>query len=165
MEIEYRDLSFGEDMRDVAVSCEKIDRVLGFRARRGVEDGILEIRDAIESGLIKDPSVREVPQPPVHRELKEPDVDLRDKRILVTGGSGFLGSHVVEALERRGCRELFVPRSRDYDLRREADVERVYDVVLSRRRDPPGGRRRAGSAPTGPPRPVLLRQPDDGRRS
>jgi nucleoside-diphosphate-sugar epimerase len=56
MEIEYRDLSFGEDMRDVAVSCEKIDRVLGFRARRGVEDGIVEIRDAIESGLIKDPS-------------------------------------------------------------------------------------------------------------
>jgi hypothetical protein len=43
-------------MRDVAVSCEKIGRVLGFRARRGVEDGIVEIRDAIESGLIKDPS-------------------------------------------------------------------------------------------------------------
>jgi len=56
VEIEYRDLSFGEDMRDVAVSCEKIGRVLGFRARREVEDGIVEIRDAIESGLIKDPS-------------------------------------------------------------------------------------------------------------
>jgi nucleoside-diphosphate-sugar epimerase len=56
VEIEYRDLSFGEDMRDVAVSCEKIGRVLGFRARRGVEDGIVEIRDAIESGLIKDPA-------------------------------------------------------------------------------------------------------------
>jgi hypothetical protein len=39
-----------------AVSCEKIGRVLGFRARREVEDGIVEIRDAIESGLIKDPS-------------------------------------------------------------------------------------------------------------
>jgi nucleoside-diphosphate-sugar epimerase len=56
VEIEYRDLSFGEDMRDVAVSCEKIGRVLGFRTRRGVEDGIVEIRDAIESGLIKEPS-------------------------------------------------------------------------------------------------------------
>ena len=56
VEIEYRELSFGEDMRDVALSCEKIGRVLGFRARRAVEDGIVEIRDAIESGLIKDPS-------------------------------------------------------------------------------------------------------------
>ena len=36
-------------------------------------------------------------------------------------------SHVVKALERRGCRELVVPRSRDYDLRREADVARVYE--------------------------------------
>jgi hypothetical protein len=45
-------------------------------------------------------------------------VDLRDKRILITGGSGFLGPHVVAAIEGRGCRELFVPRSRDYDLRR-----------------------------------------------
>src|SRR4029077_20441871 len=56
VEIEYRDVSFGEDMRDVAVSCGNVGRVVGFRARRGVEDGIVEIRDAIESGLIKDPS-------------------------------------------------------------------------------------------------------------
>jgi GDP-L-fucose synthase len=48
------------------------------------------------------------------------------KRVLITGGSGFLGSHVVKALEARGCRDLFVPRSRDYDLRHEGDVERAY---------------------------------------
>jgi GDP-L-fucose synthase len=55
-------------------------------------------------------------------------VDLRDKRPLITGGSGFLGSHVVKALEGRGCRELFVPRSLEYDLRREADVARVCEL-------------------------------------
>ena len=55
VEVEYRDLSFGGDMRDVAVSCEKIGRVLGFRARRSLEQGVLEVREAIESGLIKEP--------------------------------------------------------------------------------------------------------------
>lgn len=60
---------------------------------------------------------------------------LPGKRTLITGGSGFLGSHVVRTLAARGCQELFIPRSRDYDLRREADVERVYewarpDVVI-----------------------------------
>ena len=37
-------------------------------------------------------------------------MDLCDKRILVTGGAGFLGQYVVEALRRRGCRELVTPR-------------------------------------------------------
>jgi GDP-L-fucose synthase len=38
------------------------------------------------------------------------------RRILVTGGSGFLGSHIVEALRARGAGFVFVPRKRDYDL-------------------------------------------------
>ncbi len=51
----------------------------------------------------------------------------RDRRVCVTGGAGFLGSFVVEALRRRGCKEIFVPRSRDYDLVDPAAVERMYD--------------------------------------
>jgi nucleoside-diphosphate-sugar epimerase len=55
VKVEYRQLSFGGDMRDVAVSAEKIGRVLGFQARRSLEQGIREIREVIETGLIRDP--------------------------------------------------------------------------------------------------------------
>jgi len=62
-------------------------------------------------------------------------VELTDKRIVVTGGSGFVGRHVVAALERRGCRAIVVPRKARYDLTREPDVERLFtdaapDVVI-----------------------------------
>ncbi len=49
-----------------------------------------------------------------------------DKRVCVTGGAGFLGKYVVQGLRERGSESIFVPRSRDYDLRREADVTRLY---------------------------------------
>ena len=48
------------------------------------------------------------------------------KRIVVTGGSGFLGTHTVAALRAAGCASVFVPRSRDYDLTSEAAVERLF---------------------------------------
>ncbi|MFQ5923953.1 MAG: GDP-L-fucose synthase family protein [Anaerolineales bacterium] len=38
------------------------------------------------------------------------------KRVCVTGGGGFLGSHVIEKLEQRGATDIFVPRKRDFDL-------------------------------------------------
>src|SRR3954452_19821677 len=51
--------------------------------------------------------------------------DLAGKRVVVTGGSGFLGRHVVAALATRGCTVL-VPRKAQYDLTRVGDVERMY---------------------------------------
>ncbi|MEW5911255.1 MAG: GDP-L-fucose synthase [Thermodesulfobacteriota bacterium] len=48
------------------------------------------------------------------------------KRVMVTGGAGFLGRRLVAKLKGRGCAEVFVPRSRDYDLVRLPDVQRAY---------------------------------------
>jgi GDP-L-fucose synthase len=58
-----------------------------------------------------------------------------EKRVTVTGGAGFLGSFVVEKLRLLGCREIFVPRSRDYDLVQAEAVKRLYndaepDIVI-----------------------------------
>lgn len=59
----------------------------------------------------------------------------RSDRIIVTGGAGFLGKHVVARLRDRGYTNLVVPRRRDYDLTIESEVERLYrdhkpDVVM-----------------------------------
>jgi GDP-L-fucose synthase len=54
-------------------------------------------------------------------------MDLSKKRIVVTGGAGFLGSFVVEALTARGCQNVFVPRSREYDLVDMSAVRRLLD--------------------------------------
>ena len=60
---------------------------------------------------------------------------LVSKRILLTGGAGFLGRFVVKKLEERGCQEIFIPRSKDYNLVEMEAVKRLYrdakpDVVI-----------------------------------
>jgi nucleoside-diphosphate-sugar epimerase len=55
VEVEYKDLSFGGDMRDIRVSFAKIRRVLGFEPKLSVEQGICEVRDALAQRVIWDP--------------------------------------------------------------------------------------------------------------
>ena len=50
----------------------------------------------------------------------------KNRRVTVTGGNGFLGSFVVEKLRAAGCAEIFVPRSREYDLREKSQAEKLF---------------------------------------
>ena len=59
----------------------------------------------------------------------------KDKRVVVTGGAGFLGQAVVRLLKERGCRKIFVPRSAGYDLRNLSAIKRMLtkakpDIIL-----------------------------------
>src|SRR5216117_1713644 len=49
-----------------------------------------------------------------------------NKRVLITGGAGFLGSFVVEKLRQRGCKDIFDPRRKDYDLVEMEAVKRIH---------------------------------------
>jgi GDP-L-fucose synthase len=55
--------------------------------------------------------------------------DLARKRVLVTGGAGFLGTWVVKRLRAAGCQSITVPRRHDVDLVQEAAVRQLYDTV------------------------------------
>lgn len=51
------------------------------------------------------------------------------KRVIVTGGAGFLGRVVVEQLKAKGCKHITVPRSKEYDLRKTAAIRKLYKKV------------------------------------
>src|SRR6266568_4312462 len=51
----------------------------------------------------------------------------RERRVVVTGGGGFLGSHVVKKLKARGAQHVLVPERERYDLRRLEAVQEMYE--------------------------------------
>jgi GDP-L-fucose synthase len=54
-------------------------------------------------------------------------MNFENKRVVVTGGAGFLGRHVVSGLRDRGCENILVPRKHDYDLVFAGEVWDMYD--------------------------------------
>jgi len=58
-----------------------------------------------------------------------------DKKVIVTGGAGFLGQVLVENLKNRGAKEIFVPKIEEYDLRKLSAIKKMYkkanaDIVI-----------------------------------
>lgn len=48
-----------------------------------------------------------------------------NKKVVVTGGSGFLGQFVTLELKKQGCKDIFIPRKRNYDLRTQSGINRM----------------------------------------
>ncbi|MEO0512027.1 MAG: GDP-L-fucose synthase [Planctomycetota bacterium] len=75
---------------------------------------------------------------PAHERTEQADtttLDLSERKVVVTGGAGFLGHVLCQKLRERGVADLFVPRRSDYDLTSEAACRRLYedhapDVVI-----------------------------------
>jgi GDP-L-fucose synthase len=59
----------------------------------------------------------------------------KEKKVIVTGGAGFLGRHVVTCLKQAGCEKLFVPRSAEFDLTRADHTQKMLarerpDIII-----------------------------------
>jgi GDP-L-fucose synthase len=52
-----------------------------------------------------------------------------NKRIIVTGGAGFLGGFVTDGLKKRGCKNILVPKIEEYDLVNIDDTKRMYEEM------------------------------------
>jgi GDP-L-fucose synthase len=51
----------------------------------------------------------------------------KDKSVVVTGGAGFLGMHLIARLKESGCKNIFVPEHGNFDLRQKEDIIKLYE--------------------------------------
>ena len=54
-----------------------------------------------------------------------------DKRVVVTGGAGFLGSFVIQKLRAHGASDIFIPKIEDFNLTDRDDIRRLYKETLA----------------------------------
>ncbi len=55
--------------------------------------------------------------------------NFKNKKVLITGSGGFLGSHLVNELKQNGYKKLFLPRSKDYDLTKQSRVKSMLKAI------------------------------------
>lgn len=107
---------------------------MGGDATRIAPCGIVGVRDTwIERSRC--PNTPQVEEHNVTQQWPDPKEFWRDRRVMVTGGLGFLGTHVVRALQEHGAREVDIADRDCYDLRRLDDIRRALlecrpDVVI-----------------------------------
>jgi len=59
----------------------------------------------------------------------------KNKKVIVTGGAGFLGKSLVRQLKERGCKHIFIPLEKNYDLRKISAIKRLFkgheaDIII-----------------------------------
>jgi len=54
----------------------------------------------------------------------------KDKKVIVTGGAGFLGSFVIAKLKERSATDIYIPRIEDYDLTDRDSIQRLFDNTI-----------------------------------
>ena len=69
----------------------------------------------------------------------------KDKRVVVTGGAGFLGRFVVEKLKQRGAKEIVVPRIEEFDLTDIESIKRLFDQLGMQKKNSIDSHRNAAS--------------------
>lgn len=60
----------------------------------------------------------------------------KDKKVIVTGGAGFLGSFLIEKLRQRGATDIYIPLIEEYDLTDRDDICRLFDTTLGDKFEP-----------------------------
>jgi len=98
------------------ITPEKIDYMLG-----SIKETLKECK--LEENSVKDNSFSDSP-----KSIKGFGDFWKDKKVLVTGGGGFLGSFLIPKLEERRAK-VFVFGRKEYDLTKESDVSRLFEDV------------------------------------